>query len=252
MPTLLTILGAIMYLRTGWVVGNAGLLGAFAIILLANIITICTGLSISSIATNIRIQAGGAFSIIAQSLGLEVGGSTSVLLYLAQAVSVALYVLAFSEGWLRIFPDHPMVLVVFVTFGLVFAIAYASASMAARTQFIIMAIVGVSLVSIFLGSFQQLGNPGLTQPIQWIGDFRDGSFWVIFAIFFPAVTGIMSGISMSGELKDPRESIPKGTLFAIALTLVIYLTLAYWLARVATPEELRFNSTIVVDRAYWG
>ena len=76
-------------MRQGWVVGNAGLGGAIAIILIANVITISTGLSISSVATNIRVRAGGAFSIISQSLGLEVGGSVSVPFYIAQAISVS-------------------------------------------------------------------------------------------------------------------------------------------------------------------
>lgn len=49
-PTVLTILGAIMYLRLGWVVGNAGILGAIAIIMLAHVITVTTGLAVSSIA----------------------------------------------------------------------------------------------------------------------------------------------------------------------------------------------------------
>ncbi|HRJ44384.1 MAG TPA: hypothetical protein PL105_20995, partial [Caldilineaceae bacterium] len=102
LPTLLTILGAVMYLRTGWVVGNAGLWGGILIITLANTITLCTGLSISSVATNIRVRAGGAFSIISQSLGLEVGGSVTMPFYLAQAISVAFYIFAFSEGWQRI------------------------------------------------------------------------------------------------------------------------------------------------------
>ena len=98
LPTLLTILGAVMYLRTGWVVGNAGLLGGWLIIFLANVITFCTGLSISSVATNIRVGAGGSFSIISQSLGLEVGGSVNLPFYLAQAISVAFYIFAFTEG----------------------------------------------------------------------------------------------------------------------------------------------------------
>jgi solute carrier family 12 (sodium/potassium/chloride transporter), member 2 len=91
-PTILTILGVIMFLREGWVVGNAGLLGAWLIILLACGITLCTGLSMSSITTNIRIGAGGAFSIISQSLGLEVGGSVGVTLYFSQALAVAMYI----------------------------------------------------------------------------------------------------------------------------------------------------------------
>lgn len=251
-PTVLTILGAIMYLRLGWVVGNAGLIGALVIILLAHVITISTGLAVASIATNIRVGAGGAFSIISQSLGLEVGGSISIPLYLAQGVSTALYVLAFTEGVLSIFPDAPGWLepiIVFVTFGLVFFVAYVGAQWAARIQFLILAIVAFSLVSVFLGSFPIGDQAGLIYtPVLW-GDFPAGDFWVVFAVFFPAVTGIMAGINLSGMLKDPRKSIPAGTLSAVGLTLLVYVLLAFWLAQVATVDELLTNSTIMVDRA---
>ena len=254
-PTVLTILGAIMYLRLGWVVGNAGLGGGLGIILLAHIITISTGLSVSSIATNIRVGAGGAFSIISQSLGLEVGGSISVPLYLAQGISTALYVFAFAEGWQRIFnidTDWKNAIVVLVTLTIVFIIAYISAQLAVRIQFIILAVVGFSLFAIMLGSFPTAQQPGLVHDPQIWGSFRDGNFWEIFAVFFPAVTGIMAGISLSGNLKNPQRSIPKGTMIAVGLTMIIYLFLTYWLARVATPDELINNTTIMVDKAYFG
>jgi len=250
LPTLLTIMGAVMYLRTGWVVGNAGLGGALLIILLANFITICTALSISSVATNIRVKAGGAFSIISQSLGLEVGGSVSVPFYLAQAISVAFYIFAFSEGWQRIFPTHPTSVIVFAGFGVCFLIAFVSVSLAVRVRYPILIIITFSLISILLGSFPQFG--GFTQtPVIW-GNFPEGNFWVIFAVFFPAVTGILTGVNMSGTLKDPRKSIPWGIMAAVLLTMVVYLGLAYWVSLVATPEELLNNLTVMVDKAAFG
>ena len=251
-PTVLTILGAIMYLRTGWVVGNAGLLGAITIILLAHVITVSTGLAVSSVVTNTRVGAGGAFAIISQSLGLEVGGSVGIPLFLAQGISIALYVLAFSEAWLRIFPTHIEPLVAIVSFLVVFLIAYISAKFASRTQFLILFIVGFSLVSVFLASYPILGQPGFTETPVLFGSYPDANFWATFAVFFPAVTGIMVGISMSGSLSNPRRDIPIGTMSAIFITMCVYLGLAYWLARIATPEELLTNSTIMVDKAVWG
>ena len=251
-PTTLTILGAIMYLRLGWVVGNAGLVGAILIILMAHVITVSTGLAVSSMATNIRVGAGGAFSIISQSLGLEVGGAISVPLYLAQAISCTLYIFAFAEGWLRIFPKHWETAVVLGAFGVVFIIAFISARFAARIQLIILVIVAFSLFSIFLGSFPTSQSVGMVYQPTLVGSFPDGDFWYIFSVFFPAVTGIMAGISLSGVLKDPRRSIPLGTMSSIAVTLVIYLLLTYWLSRVASPEELLTNSTVMVDKSYWG
>ncbi|MEM1126955.1 MAG: amino acid permease [Bacteroidota bacterium] len=258
-PTLLTILGVIMYLRTGWVVGNAGVLGGLGVILLAFGITIATGLSMASITTNIRIGAGGAYSIISQSLGIEVGGSVGIPLYLSQALAVAMYVFGFREGWRFIFPEHPALLVDLAMFGVVLGIALVSASFAFRVQYVIMAVIAGSLVSVAAaaatGSMQyDLANVGLVG--SYVGTPEDGfsgtTFWVVFAVFFPAATGIMAGANMSGDLKDPRRSIPIGTMAAIGVSLAIYLWLAYWLARSATPEELVSDYTIMIERAYWG
>lgn len=251
-PTVLTILGAIMYLRLGQVVGNAGLLGAILIILLAHVITVSTGLAVSSVVTNTRVGAGGAFAIISQSLGLEVGGSVGIPLFIAQGISVALYVLAFAEAWLRIFASHSLVFVSLFAFVIVFAIAYVSAQFAARIQYLILGIVGLSLFSILLASFPLAGREGLTETAVLWGGFTEWSFWETFAIFFPAVTGIMVGISLSGSLKDPRRSIPLGTMSAIGLTLIVYLLLAYWLARIVPVSDLLNNTTVMVDKAFWG
>ena len=251
LPTLLTILGAVMYLRTGWVVGNAGLIGAWLIILLANIITFCTGLSISSVATNIRMGAGGSFSIISQSLGLEVGGSVNLPFYLAQAISVAFYIFAFTEGWLSIFPNHPQMLVLFVAYGICFLVAYLSVGLAARIRYPILLIVSFSLFSALLGATEYFRAEPLYTPQLW-GDFQEADFWQVFAVFFPAVTGVLAGVNLSGTLENPRYSIPRGTMVAIVVSFVVYMALAYWSSLVATPEELINNFTIMVNKASFG
>lgn len=255
-PTLLTILGVIMYVREGWVIGNAGILGGVLIILLAFGITTATALSMSSITTNIRIGAGGAYAIIAQSLGLEIGGALGIPRFISQALAVTLYVFGFREGWEIVFPSHPAIVVDLVVFGLIVAIAYVSAGFAIRIQYVIMAIIAGSLVSIAVAA----ATGSMQYPIENVGLWGDfpgepGSggtdFWLVFAVFFPASTGIMAGANMSGDLRDPRRSIPRGTLAAIAVSLVIYLLLAVWLARSATPEELVGNFTVMIDKAFW-
>jgi len=245
-PDVLTILGVIMFLRLGWVVGNAGFFGTVIIILLAKSVTICTGLSMSSITTNIKIGAGGAYSIISKSLGLEAGGSIGIPLYIAQTLSAALYIIGFTEGWLKVFPEHsPLAVASVAWFGLL-TVSYISANLAIRVQYIIMTILGLSLLSFFLTPAKPVSDFVL------IGDFQDASFWYVFAIFFPAVTGIMAGANMSGDLKDPRRSIPLGTMSSIFVTMVIYVAIAYVLSRIGTPEELRSNQMIMVDKAFWG
>ena len=245
-PDVLTILGVIMYLRLGWVVGNAGLLGAILIIVLAKTITIATGLSMSSITTNIKIGVGGAYSIISKSLGLEAGGSIGIPFYISQALSSALYIAGFTAGWLLIFPHHSPVLISLSTWAVILSISYISTIFAIRIQYIIMAVIALSLVSIFLAPTELASN------LQLMGKFEDASFWEVFAVFFPAVTGIMAGANLSGDLKNPRKAIPQGTLSAIFVTMVIYIGLAYMLSIIASPEELRNNEMIMVQKASWG
>ncbi len=245
-PDVLTILGVIMYLRLGWVVGNAGFLGAVAIILLAKTVTICTGLSMASITTNIKIGAGGAYSIISKSLGLEAGGSIGIPLYIAQTLSAALYIIGFTEAWLLIFPTHPPVLISSLAWICLITISYISAHFAIRVQYLIMLIMGLSLLSFFATPAAPVSSSVL------IGSFKDASFWQVFAIFFPAVTGIMAGANMSGDLEQPRRSIPLGTISSILVTMVVYIGIAYVLSRIATVEELRSNQMIMVEKAFWG
>ncbi|MBN1998374.1 Na-K-Cl cotransporter [candidate division KSB1 bacterium] len=245
-PDTLTILGVIMYLRLGWVVGNAGFWGTLLIIVLAKTVTVCTGLSMSSITTNIKIGSGGAYSIISKSLGLEAGGSIGIPLYIAQTLSAALYIFGFTEAWLRVFPTHSALAVSVTAWLILLILSYTSAHLAIRVQYIIMAIIGFSLLSFYLTPSQPSTDMSL------LGNFSKAGFWQVFAIFFPAVTGIMAGANMSGDLENPRRSIPLGTISSIGITMIIYISLAYILSRIATEDELLTNQMVMVDKALWG
>ncbi len=255
-PTLLTILGVIMYLRLGWVVGNGGLLGGLMVIGLALGITTATGLSLASIATNTRLGTGGPYAIITRSLGREVGGSVGVPLFVSQTLAVAMYIFGFREGWLWIFPSHPPLLVDVGTFLVVFGIAMVSAEVAFRIQYVIMAVIAVSVVLILGSPAGWAADASLLWTGDWRGsvenDFSGSNFWQVFAVFFPAATGIMAGANMSGDLADPRRAIPRGTLAAIGLSAAIYVLLAVWAARAGTAEELTSNYTFLIDASLWG
>lgn len=262
-PTTLTILGVILFLRHPWVVGNAGIIGALLIVVLSVAITLFTALSMSSMTTNIRIGTGGPFSIISQSLGLEIGGSIGIPLYLSQACVVAMYIFGFREGWLWIFPDHSALIVDFATFLVIALIGLISTDFAFKIQYLIMAIIFGSIFSIIAGLFKADIDFG---QIQWLGEYpaypspEEGSrfgywsdhFWQVFAVFFPAVTGVTVGANMSGELADPRRSIPVGTLAAVILTAFIYLGMTFVAALLAPVDELTTNYTVFIDRAFWG
>ncbi len=242
-PTLLTILGVILYLRLGWIVGNAGFFATLLIILLAHVITFTTALSMSSMLTNIKIGSGGAYAIITRSLGLEMGGAIGVPLYVSQAISVAFYITGFSELWITFFPDHSQLLVGVITWGILSLISLKSAKLAFRIQYVILVAVGLSIISFLTG-------PNLnTQGVVMQGAFKSAGFWTTFAIFFPAVTGVLTGATMSGDLENPRRSIIKGTLSAILTGLIIYIIVAYWFAHQADQETLVSNTSIIFELA---
>ena len=204
-PSILTILGVIMYLRLGWVAGVAGLWGSIAIILLAHIISVTTGLSISSIATDKKIKAGGIYYILSRSLGLPMGGSIGITLFVGTALSIALYVVGFVENFLDI-PAiqhflgmagptiHNTRIVGTVVLVFLTVIAFISTNFAIKTQFVVLGAIGLSLVSVFVGFFiHPAAAASATLPFT---PFKSASFTEVFAIFFPAVTGFTAGVAM--------------------------------------------------------
>ncbi|MFO7872035.1 MAG: amino acid permease [Candidatus Undinarchaeales archaeon] len=243
-PTFLSIVGVILYLRLGYIVGSIGILGTLLILILAVTVTVSTALSLSSITTNIRIGAGGAYSIISKTLGLEIGGSTGLPLYLAQTLSVALYIFGFKEAWKFLFPNQPGIIVVYGIFIALFLLTFINLKYAIHAQLIVFFIVIASLVSIFAGGnwLQNIYTPGISA-------FSRASFWPLFALFFPAVTGLMAGVGMSGELTDPKRQIPKGVLWGVGVTALIYIFMTFWLGFSASPEVLTGNNLIMVELA---
>ena len=223
-PSILTILGIILFRRLGYVVGSAGLLPALGMLALATAISVNTSMSLSAIATSRRMRGGGDYYLISRSLGVEYGGALGVLLFLAQAVSVAFYCVGFGEGVAAIVGGEDLlvrIMAVVAAVGL-FGLAYAGADLATRFQYVVMAILAAALTSFFLGAYAAW-DPGLLRASLTPGpDAADIAFWPLFAIFFPAVTGFTQGVSMSGDLEDASRSLPRGTFLAVGLSTLVY------------------------------
>ena len=237
-----------MYLRFGWVVGNVGLIGTIIIVTLSTSITFLTALSIAAISTNTPVKTGGAYYMISRSLGIEIGGAVGIPLYLAQAFSIALYIIGFSESIVIIFPFLNMKLISIVTTLLLGTLSLFSTKAAIRLQFFILGVIVISLISLFMG-----GPLHQTQSdILNITPEHTVNFWKVFAVFFPAVTGIMAGVNMSGDLKDPAKSIPKGTFYAIGIGFVVYMTIPILLALWVDSKTLIEDQLIMYKIAFWG
>ncbi|MEN8254598.1 MAG: amino acid permease [Verrucomicrobiota bacterium] len=253
-PSVLTIFGVIMYLRFGWVLGNVGLAGTLLIVTIATAITFLTGLSISAMATNMKVGGGGAYYIIARSLGLEAGAAIGLPLFFARAIGVAFYIAGFTEALLSIgnpLPFDPAISAKIISSGmlvLLTALAYFSADLALKVQFGIFAAILLSLVSFFMG------NPppeALAVPPDAVIPPK-AAFWVVFAVFFPAVTGIEAGLGLSGDLKNPAKALPLGTLLAIITGYAVYMVLPVFLHnKITDPNLLLIDSNIMSTVSLW-
>ena len=246
-PTILTILGVIMYLRLGWVVGTVGIASALVIIVLSHIATITTGLSLASMATNVKVGAGGFYAFVSRSLGPEIGGSVGIPLYISQTLSISLYIMGFTEAWVTIFPQHDIKLVMIIVLFCLLLLSFIGAGLAIKVQYIIMAAIFLSLLSFFLSEYS------FTKPIvfQFKSNLKMHSFWGVFAIFFPAVTGIGAGVAMSGDLKNPKRNLSLGILSAVLVGLILYIIVAIWYKGIASSSELVSNNLIMADMAKW-
>jgi len=252
-----TILGAILFLRFGYAVGNVGVLGALAIIVIAHAITIPTGLAVAEIATNLKVEGGGEYYIISRSFGITVGGAIGISLFLSQAVSAGFYLIAFAEAFRPAFPwieqtlgftpDVRMIsgpaaallIVLMLTRG---------ADIGVRALWVVVSILVVSLAMFFLGSpTSEDVKLDLTARIA-----EPDSFFRVFAIVFPAFTGMTAGVGLSGDLRNPGRSIPLGTLAGTLTGMAVYVAVVFKMGSSATPEQLAGETFVMSDIALWG
>lgn len=253
-PCTLTILGVIMFLRFGFVVGKSGIIYALLIIAAAKLITLLTTLSLSAIATNTEVKGGGAYFLISRSLGVEFGGAIGLVFFLAQAISVAMYVIGFAEAYVSSVPGGAsQVVVATICNVFVFICVYIGAGWTIKIQYFILATLLASLVSFYVGCFSKF-DPSLLQA-NMIGNFEEVTPFAMFALFFPAVTGIMAGANMSGDLKDPARAIPSGTLWSILFTGLIYVSLAILMGGTKSAAALTNldpgKSLVIADISAW-
>lgn len=241
-PSILTILGVIMYLRMGWVVGQVGMVGAAFIITLSSAITFLTGLSIAATATNMKVGGGGAYFMISRSFGIESGAAIGLPLFLAQALGISFYIAGFSESINHLFPQIPAQLIGTASLIALAVLTYISTDLALKAQMGILAVIIASLLSFFMG-----GAPESIPAATSIAP--SATFWQVFAVFFPAVTGIEAGIAMSGDLKNPGRSLPWGTLGAVVTGYFVYLGIAIYLGILVPREILQSNSMIMLEIA---
>lgn len=254
-----TILGAVMFLRFGYAVGHTGVLGTLLIILLGHMVTVPTALAIAEIATNRRVEGGGEYFIISRSFGTTIGGAIGLSLYVSQAISVAFYMIAFAEafqplaGWFETAvgrPFDPRMVSLPATVGLFAIVLHKGADLGVKALWVVASILGVSLAVFFLGSAPEDIRPA---TINLVTNLQDpDAFILVFAIVFPAFTGMTAGVGLSGDLAEPRRSIPLGIMSATFAGMVVYIFVVLKLASSATSQALADDYLIMSRIAAWG
>ncbi|XP_060617978.2 solute carrier family 12 member 2 isoform X1 [Anolis sagrei] len=242
---MLNIWGVMLFIRLSWIVGHAGIGLAVLVIAMATVVTTITGLSTSAIATNGFVRGGGAYYLISRSLGPEFGGAIGLIFAFANAVAVAMYVVGFAETVVELLKEHEVLMldpmndiriIGAITIVILLGISVAGMEWEAKAQIVLLVILLIAIADFIIGTFipfeskKAKGFFGYKAEIfseNFGPDFRgDETFFSVFAIFFPAATGILAGANISGDLADPQSAIPKGTLLAILITTIVYMGIA--------------------------
>gem|GEM_PF-2531935 len=219
LTTISTILGAILFLRLGFAVGALGFWGTMVIIVLGHLITIPTALAVSEIATNTRVEGGGVYYIISRSFGLKIGSTIGLTLFFSQAISVAFYVIAFTEAFSPFFywwnasfgfelPKQVISIPSLIFLGML--ILRKGSDIGMKMLYLINAILFISMFMFFIGSPIEVGEDVARFPGNNFDFINKDNFFPLFVICFPAFTGMTAGVGLSGDLKNPGKAIPLG------------------------------------------
>tara|TARA_R110001583_G_scaffold19334_5_gene75718 strand:+ start:15008 stop:17230 length:2223 start_codon:yes stop_codon:yes gene_type:complete len=254
-----TILGAVLFLRFGYAVGNLGFWGVILIILLGHLVTIPTAFAISELATNKRVEGGGEYFIISRSFGLNIGATIGLALFFSQAISVAFYIIAFTEAFEPVFnwflstydftlPRQAISVPAMLLLSVL--ILKKGANLGVKALYFVAAILFASLILFFLGD---TAHASVSDFSLFKAEFRNSDqFFVIFAIIFPAFTGMTAGVGLSGDLKNPAKSIPWGTTAATFIGMIIYVFVVYKLAQYASVQDLLDHQLVMGKIALGG
>lgn len=253
-----TILGAILFLRFGYAVGTLGIWGTLLLILIGHLVAIPTALSLSEISTNQKVKGGGEYFIISRSFGMNIGTTIGISLYLSQTISVAFYIIAFTEAFEPLFNwfsnktdiTLPRQVISIPAMGILsWMILKRGAGMGVKTLYFVFAILFISLILFFFGKTEFHPQNEMLSSLR-ITNFKD--FFIVFAIVFPAFTGMTAGVGLSGDLRNPGKSIPLGTISATLLGMIVYIFVSWKLFISASPEDLIADQLIMKRIAILG
>ncbi|WFC94643.1 hypothetical protein MBRA1_001277 [Malassezia brasiliensis] len=286
MPVTLNVLGIILFLRFGFILGQAGLLGSLLLLVLSYGVDTLTVLSLNAISTNGQVRGGGAYYLISRSLGPEFGGSIGLVFFFGQAFNAAMNVLGcveslvgaigVSRGGHGFLPEGSWYLYLYGTLVLWIStlVCLFGSSLFSRATLMLAVVLSLAVISIPVSAlvvppFEDAARDVYYSSWSWT-TFSENlwphftanaagsstapareSWRSVFGVLFPAVCGILAGASMSGDLRKPSKSIPKGTNWSLVFTFALYVFAFVIMAATIPRESLYRNVGIVGDVALW-
>ncbi|XP_059356378.1 solute carrier family 12 member 8 isoform X4 [Carassius carassius] len=252
---MINIFGVVLFLRTGWLVGNTGVLLGMLLVSMVVIVALVTVMSGVGVCECCNVGNGGVYSMISTVLGGRVGGTVGLLYVFGQCVAGAMYITGFAESIAQVLNLQSMWVVrgisVAVLIGLL-GINLAGVKWIIRLQLVLLGILAMSTLDFVIGTFSHLdpehGFVGYTEDLlrkNTLPDYTAGeTFFTVFGVFFPAATGVMAGFNMSSDLQRPEHNIPVGTLAAVCTSWFLYLVFVFLLGAICTRDVLRYDFLI--------
>ncbi|NWH65040.1 S12A8 protein, partial [Geococcyx californianus] len=252
---MINIFGVVLFLRTGWLVGNTGIvMGMFLVsfVILVALVTVLSGIGVCE---KCSIGSGGVYSMISTVLGGQVGGTIGLLYIFGQCVAGAMYITGFAESIADVLSLSNIWAVCGISLAVLLGllgINLAGVKWIIRLQLLLLFLLAISTLDFVIGSFTHLdpehGFVGYSEELMFnntLPDYSQGeSFFTVFGVFFPAATGVMAGFNMSGDLQKPAANIPLGSLAAIGTSWFLYMVFVFLLGAVCTRQSLRYDFMI--------
>ncbi|XP_014890491.1 solute carrier family 12 member 8 isoform X2 [Poecilia latipinna] len=252
---MINIFGVVLFLRTGYLVGNTGVLLGLLLVSVVVLVALVTVMSGIGVGEHCGVGSGGVYSMISNVLGGRIGGTVGLLYVFGQCVAGAMYLTGFSESVAELLGLQSQWVVRCMSAAVLLAllgINLAGVKWIVRLQLLLLAVLAVSTLDFVIGTYTHLdpehGFVGYSAKLlssNIIPDYSPGeNFFTVFGVFFPAATGVMAGFNMSSDLQRPEHNIPVGTLAAVFTSWFLYLVFVFLLGAICTREALRYDFLI--------
>ncbi|KAL5242036.1 hypothetical protein ACI65C_009446 [Semiaphis heraclei] len=254
-PCLLSTWNLVVITQLPVIIGNAGIFHSILIVLFSLFIILITNSSLSAISTNGKLKTGGFYFIISRSIGPEIGVPIGILLAFATTAWAALTTIAGSNfvfdaqqhrnGIINEndYVEAKYLYLIVTTIGIIMSVlGCINMDIEAKIQYQLLIPIILYIFNIIIGSF--IGPKNISEKASgftgfhietfkqnWNSDYMiydnvQQSFFTIFTRYFPFVTGMHAGLTyLSGDLQNPSDSIPKGTLLSILITTISHIVL---------------------------